>query len=156
MKGERWFLGNTYHYAIGQGDLQVTPMQVQGMTTVVANGGKKCPFKIIDNGKLIIDNCEDLGISEETLKLVKEGMMAACAPGGTAFPFFDFKPQVACKTGTAQFGDPQDRTHAWFTVFAPANDPQIVVTVLLEAAGEGSYQAAPVARKLLDYWFHER
>lgn len=60
---------------------------------------------------------------------------------------------LACKTGTAEFGDPDDRTHAWFTVFAPIVDPEISVTVLVEEAGEGSDKAAPIAKKVLEEWF---
>ena len=71
--------------------------------------------------------------------------------GGTAFPFFDFPVPIAAKTGTAEFGD-KEKTHAWLTAFAPADMPDIVVTVLLEGAGEGSYQAAPVAKELIKYW----
>ena len=75
------------------------------------------------------------------------------------------KVPVACKTGTAEFGDPKNRTHAWFTVFAPlpvpgsdpskviSGDPEISVTVLVEGAGEGSNVAAPVAKKILEAWF---
>jgi penicillin-binding protein 2 len=98
-------------------------------------------------------------------------LKAVCSPGGTAFPLFDFsveeekiasaaaipeEQRAAGKTGTAEFGDSEGRTHAWLTVFAPAEEPEIVVTVLLEGAGEGSYEAGPVTRKILDYWFHER
>ena len=55
-----------------------------------------------------------------------------------------------------EYGDPQDKTHAWFTVFAPWDDPEIVVTVLLEGAGEGSYEAAPVAKEILASWFSSK
>lgn len=60
---------------------------------------------------------------------------------------------VACKTGTAEFGDPKDRTHAWFTAYAPIADPELVVTVLVEAGGEGSNVAAPIAKKIFEEWF---
>ena len=89
-------------------------------------------------------------------------MREACAPGGTAFPLFNFQPEglprwsgVACKTGTAEFGDPAHRTHAWLTAFAPIDDPQIVVTALVEAGGEGSRIAAPIVKKVLEEWFRE-
>ncbi len=148
VKGERWFLGNTYHMAIGQGDLTATPLQANIITSVVANGGKFCrPYL---NSKLSID-CTDLGISKETLEIVKEGMVGACSSGGTAFPFFDFKPQIACKTGTAETEE-KDKTHAWFSAFGPTDNPQIVVTVIVEKGGEGSVVAAPIARKIFDYW----
>ena len=116
-----------------------------------------------------------MDISGETLDLVTEGLRKVCEVKGTAWPMFDFKvtPRhgshstssvqagqegkkipVAGKTGTAEFGAKDDtETHAWFTAFAPIDDPQIVVTVLREAAGEGSDQAAPVVRDLLKYWF---
>lgn len=161
-QGERWFLGNTYHFAIGQSDLQVTPLQVTLMTAAAASGKLCQPHLRLDGEAGTV--CRDLGTGEDTLWLVREGMMEACRNGGTAFPFFNFgvmeegvrrRIEVGCKTGTAEFGDPQGRTHAWFTVFAPAEAPEIVVTVLLEGAGEGSYQAAPVAKDFLTYYFSE-
>jgi len=170
----QWFLGNTYHFAIGQGDLLVTPIQVNVMTSIIANEGKMCKPYIINSkfqipnskqipnslpvwqaGKFQVEECKDLRLGSETLRVVKEGMRQACAPGGTAFPLFNFSPAVACKTGTAEFGDPAGRTHAWLTAFAPADDPQIVVTVLVEAGGEGSRVAAPVVKKVLGEWFRE-
>lgn len=157
FKGERWFLGNTYHLAIGQGDVGVTVLQVNLLTGAIGNGGKLCkPVIEMTNDKFLISNCEDLSISDKTLELVRLGMAAVCASGGTAFPLFDFEPQVACKTGTAQHGGEATLPHAWFTAVAPADKPELVITVLLEAAGEGSYEAAPVARQILEYWFHER
>ena len=155
FKGERWWLGNTYHMAIGQGDVAVTPLQVNMLTGVVGTG-RLCRPEIIFNFQFSIFNCEDLGISEKTLELVRQGMTEACLPGGTAFPLFGWEPQVACKTGTAQHGGKETLPHAWFTVLAPADKPEIALTVLVEAAGEGSYEAAPVAKEILEYWFHER
>lgn len=136
-------------------------------------------------------NCTDVGIQKETLKLITEGMREACSAGGTGWPLFNFgirkqknddgvliastsgtltQIPVACKTGTAEYGDPKNKTHAWFTVFAPLPDvalakagdlgesiisgePEISVTVLIEGAGEGSDKAAPVAKKILEEWF---
>ena len=60
---------------------------------------------------------------------------------------------VACKTGTAQHGGEQTLPHAWITLFAPAYDPQIVLTVLAEESGEGSNVAAPIAKEILTEWF---
>lgn len=152
VKGERWFLGNTYHYSIGQGDLSLTPSEAHRIAVVIANGGKLCDLQLnIDKDS----NCKDLGIKPDHVEYIKQGMIGACAEGGTAFPFFDFTPQVACKTGTAQTNE-EDKTHAWFTVFAPADNPQIVFTVLVEKGGEGSKDAAPLARELFDYWNREQ
>jgi len=171
LSSGQWFLGNTYHFAIGQGDLLTTPLQVNVMTSIIANGGKVCkPYvlnskfqsaswrtnsKQIPNSKFQIEECKDLQLKSETLRLVKEGMKEACAPGGTAFPLFHFSPPVACKTGTAEFGDSASRTHAWLTAFAPADEPEIVVTALVEAGGEGSRVAAPIVKKVLEEWFRE-
>jgi cell division protein FtsI/penicillin-binding protein 2 len=63
---------------------------------------------------------------------------------------------VACKTGTAQHGDEKTEPHAWITLFAPAKDPQVVVTVLSESSGEGSTISGPIARKILEAWFTEK
>lgn len=165
VKDERWFLGNTYHLAIGQADLLTTPLQVNLMTSVIANQGRLCQPRVVKSDS---PECQDLNLNLETLRLVKEGMKEACSDGGTAFPLFDFNPAndpaaggVACKTGTAEFADPEGRTHAWLTAFAPASaeaaadKPAIVVTVLVEAGGEGSAVAAPIARKVLEEWFKE-
>ncbi|MFA5828302.1 MAG: penicillin-binding transpeptidase domain-containing protein [Candidatus Shapirobacteria bacterium] len=151
-KGEKWFLGNTYHLAIGQGDLSVTPLQVNQMTNVVANGGVKCKMTLIRNGKA---ECESLGIKKETIKLVVGGMKEACKSGGTAWPLFNFKTEIACKTGTAEVGDGSKETHAWLTAFAPVDEPQISITVVVERGGEGSDVAAPIVGDILKEWFEE-
>ena len=154
-----WFLGNTYHFAIGQGDLAVTPLEINMMTNIIANNGKWCQPRIAkeDQGSVMI-NCHDLGIKKENIELVKEGMRQACSKGGTGFPFFDFKIKgqsdvVACKTGTAEFGNLKEQTHAWFTTFTPVDDPQISVTVFLEEGGEGSRDAAPIAKEIMNDFF---
>ena len=156
-KNENWFLGNTYHVSIGQGDLALTPLLINTVVATIANDGKLCSPRIGEKPK-----CKDLGISKETLDLVKEGMIAACSSGGTGFPFFDSNPQVACKTGTAETSE-ENITHAWFTFFAPATfakditdekkKPDFIVTVLVEKGGEGSSVAGPMAKDIFDYWF---
>jgi len=153
LKGERWFLGNTYHYAIGQGDLLTTPLQINNLTNVIASGGELCNPSLLEDEEV---NCQSLRLKDLSLKLVKEGMKEACSSKGTAFPFFEFKPQVACKTGTAEFGDPEGETHAWLTAFAPFDKPDIVATALIEKGGEGSDVAAPVVKEIMNYYFHER
>jgi penicillin-binding protein 2 len=157
---DKWYLGDTYHVAIGQGYLLTTPLQANVWTNSIASGGELCKPTIekMKNEKLKMQNCKDLGIKKETISLVTKGMQEACATGGTGWPLFDFKIKeksipVACKTGTAEFGDPKNRTHAWFTAFAPAADPELSITVLVEGAGEGSNVAAPIAKKILEEWF---
>lgn len=151
-KKEQWFLGNTYHMAIGQGDVLATPLQINLMTNVIAAGGKKCVPHL---NKALNAQCSTLKIDDAILEIVKKGMVGACSKDGTAFPLFDFRPQVACKTGTAEYVRPDEKTgsHAWLTAFAPAEDPTISVTVLVEGGGEGSRVAAPIARKILTKYF---
>lgn len=155
-KGEKWFLGDTYHVAIGQGNLLVTPLQIAFAVGSFANNGVICKPTILKR-----DSCEPLTsklLSSETIQIVKEGMIEACSAGGTAYPLFGFtvsgrEIRVACKTGTAEYGDSEDKTHAWFTAFAPAKNPQLSVTVLVEEGGEGSSEAAPIAKKIFEEWF---
>ncbi len=148
VKKENWFLGNTYHLSIGQGDVSVTPIEINKLTSAIASHGRVCNPTISDQSKKV---CKDLNVNRSNIDLVIEGMKEACATGGTGYTFFDFQPQVACKTGTAEVGEGDD-THAWFTVFAPWDKPEIVVTVLVEKGGEGSKVAGPVARKIMDAW----
>ncbi|MBN1263707.1 MAG: hypothetical protein JW991_05120 [Candidatus Pacebacteria bacterium] len=155
IRGERWFLGNTYHFAIGQADLTATPLQINQMTAVIAGQGQWCRPKVAKQRKT---QCQDLGLSGTTVAAIREGMKEACSEGGTAYPLFDFDPAVACKTGTAQFGflsedSEKNQTHAWLTAFAPVENPEVAITVLVEAGGEGSRDAAPVAKKILEEWF---
>ncbi|KKR67623.1 MAG: Peptidoglycan glycosyltransferase [Microgenomates group bacterium GW2011_GWA2_40_6] len=150
--GEKWFLGNTYHLSIGQGDVSVSPLQINLETSVIANNGKKCQMSILKNSD---NKCESLGISDKTIKLIKAGMVGACSSGGTAWPLYNFKTKLACKTGTAEVGDGTKDTHAWLTAFAPADNPQIVITVLVERGGEGSDIAAPIVGDFLKEWFEE-
>ncbi len=167
VKGERWFLGNTYHVSIGQGDIALTPLSVNTAISTIASGGLLCTPHIISNEEsknyqFPITNfqCGDLGIGQKTVDLVKEGMREACSSGGTGFTFFDFSAthsgqvDVACKTGTAETAE-EGKTHAWFVAFAPVDEAEIVTTVLVEKGGEGSYIAGPVAREIFDYWFSE-
>lgn len=169
VKGERWFLGNTYHMSIGQGDITATPLQINIVTGVIAAGGRRCrPYLLKeaeglrnDQFQMTNDQCENLNLKPETRDLITRGMLGACSTGGTAFPFFTFTPGVACKTGTAETNK-EGVTHAWLTAFGPVATesaeikPEIVVTALVEEGGEGSRVAAPVVRDILDYWFNKR
>jgi len=168
-KGESWFLGNTYHFSIGQGDLALTPLGVNMMTAAIANGGKICQPKVVKIGAEEKIFCRQIKIKEETLRIVKEGMEEACSSGGTAWPFFEWNGsdswvgkygKIACKTGTAEYVDNNGKmkTHAWFTAFTKKTEifPSIVITVLVEGGGEGSSVAAPIAKEILAEYFKEK
>lgn len=152
IRREQWYLGNTYHMAIGQEDTLTTPLQINYMTNILASGGEKCtPYLVKGKNK----KCDRLDIDEKILEVVKAGMIGACSPGGTAYPLFDIIPQIACKTGTAEYvrSDGRIGTHAWLTAYAPAENPTISITALVEAGGEGSQAAAPIVRKMLVNYF---
>lgn len=174
--GEPWYLGDTFHYGIGQGYLLSTPLEVNSWAQVIANNGTLYrPYILKNLGEKAINKNF---LSSKTVNPIKQGMIEACAPTGVAWPLFDFKVKnknlkidgrnilkvatgsadmrqivVACKTGTAQHGGEQTLPHAWITLFAPAYDPQIVVTVLNEESGEGSNEAAPIAKEVLEEFF---
>lgn len=179
--GEDWYTGDTYIYGIGQGYLLTTPLQVNAWTQVIANGGTLYTPRLLKNTRPQVLTQKFL--SDKTVDLVRQGMIGACDLGGTAWPLFNFKVQntkikddgknflpapeatvsgglkdyhhvvIACKTGTAEHGDATTEPHAWLTLFAPAYDPQIVVTVLNESSGEGSNEAGPVVKKILEAYF---
>jgi penicillin-binding protein 2 len=153
-RNESWFLGNTYHMSIGQGDVSVTPIEINNYISGIAAGGRICEPRFDLNDT---PNCRNVSVSQNNLSLIKDGMKAACTQGGTAYTFFDFSQKhdgmdVACKTGTAEVGT-DGTPHAWFTFTAPAENPKIVSTVLVEKGGEGSSVAGPIARKIADYYF---
>lgn len=154
VKKESWFLGNTYHMAIGQGDVAVTPIEINTYISAISSDGQICQPRLNKNKD---SECKKIKVSKENLDLVKKGMEEACRSGGTAYTFFDFTNRhrnidVACKTGTAEVAL-DGKPHAWFTFFAPINKPQIVATVLIEEGGQGSSEAGPIARKIADYYF---
>lgn len=156
VRGEPWFLGNTYHFSIGQGDLAVTPLSINQSIAIIANNGTLCRPHIVKDAsvKLFDSDCKNLNIEKKNIDLVWEGMKKACEEGGTAYTFFDFSPKIACKTGTAEINE-DGKTHAWFTLFGPIDQtalPEIVMTVLIEEGGEGSKVAGPVARDIMNFW----
>jgi cell division protein FtsI/penicillin-binding protein 2 len=134
----------------------------KGNIEAMATGGKYYPPRFVDvsqNFQFPVSNfqCRQIQVNQKNIDLIKEGMKAACSDGGTAYTFFDFSAKhnsqtVACKTGTAEVGA-DGIPHAWFTLFSPANDPKIILTVLVERGGQGSQVAGPVARKIADYYF---
>jgi penicillin-binding protein 2 len=154
VKRENWFLGNTYHMSIGQGDVAVSLLEINRYIASIGARGTICRPKFWQDRP---ESCKNIDIKGKTVDLVIEGMRQACAETGTAYTFFDFarthgETEVACKTGTAEIFAGDD-PHAWFTFFAPINNPEIVMTVLVEKGGQGSQVAGPIARDIADYYF---
>lgn len=156
-----WLLGDVYNMSIGQGDVAATPLQIARMTAAIANGGKLVTPHIVDevvspDGKTvrtIEPQYQDSGVSKATIDVVRQGMLGSVQYGAGARAAID-SASVAGKTGTAEFYLKNGRLsqHAWFTGFAPFDNPEVVVTVYFDI-GVGGDKAAPVAAKILDYYF---
>lgn len=146
-----WYPGDTLHMAIGQGFVLTTPLQILGMTSFIAADGVlyKPELLLSSKPKVLVSNL----LPKDKIKLVKEGLKLVPKQGGTAWPFFTFPIDTAGKTGTAEYGDPKNKTHAWYTSYAPADDPKIAMTVLIEGGGEGSTVAAPIVKETYRYYF---
>lgn len=158
-RGESWYIGNTYHVSIGQGDILTSPLQVANFTAYFANGGKlyrpHLVQKILDKDNNILREIEKELISkdfmsEKNVNIVREGMRQTVV-SGSARRLSALPVEVAGKTGTAQWSSTKD-PHAWFTSFAPYNDPKIALTVLVEEGKEGSRIATSIANDIL-YWY---
>jgi penicillin-binding protein 2 len=150
-KGERWYIGDTYNLSIGQGDLLVTPLQIARVTASIANGGTMVVPHFVEgrNG-----TPSQVGINLDALAVVRSGMRDTVVYGSgrrmSSLPFTS-----AGKTGTAQWRSDKPN-HAWYTGFAPYENPEVVVTVLLEEGVEGSSTAVPVAYDIMKEWWNEK
>ncbi|HZA52287.1 MAG TPA: penicillin-binding transpeptidase domain-containing protein, partial [Myxococcaceae bacterium] len=167
--------GMALNTAIGQGDVNVTPIQLAMMYATIANGGKLYRPQLVrrveaPDGK-VLQNFEPelvrmVDMKPEHRRVVLEGlMMVVNAPGGTAYSKRLPDILVAGKTGTAQVArlgqkrlkteqmDYWVRDHAWFAAFAPAQDPEIAVVVLNEHGGHGGADAAPTAMAVIQKYF---
>ncbi len=146
-----WYPGDTLHMAIGQGFVLTTPLQILAVTSLIASDGVLYQPQLLLNErpKILASNL----LPKNQIEIIKEGLKLVPKQGGTAWPFFLFPIETAGKTGTAEYGDPKNRTHAWYTSFAPVDDPKIALTVLIEGGGEGSSVAAPVAKEVYRWYF---
>ena len=168
-----WNPGDTLQAAIGQGDNEFSPLQMARYISMLANGGKKLDVSIVKtirnadgsevskdeinkfvNQKLGIeeDQGEDLQIKQENLDAVLEGMKSVTSDsGGTAYVRFkDFNVTVGGKTGSAEA--PNNKVHAWFVGFAPFENPEIAIVVMVENGGHGNYTAEVVRDIMAEYF----
>lgn len=180
-EGETWNPGDTIQAAIGQLNNQYTPIQMAKYTSMLANGGKSLKPTLIKsiqkvdgteipkeeyekyfNTKLGITTEEDDGITinPDNLRTVLEGMKDVTSEtGGTAYRYFkDFNITVGGKTGTAQVGrQVGDKyeilySHAWFVGFAPFDNPEIAVVILVERGGAGGYTVEAARDVMAEYF----
>lgn len=171
--GESWFTGDTYNASIGQGFVLASPLQVLNATAAVANRGKlyrpQLVYQVLDAGGQVVHTLmpeliRELDASPQHLDLVRQGMRQAVT-NGTAYLLQLPEVAVAGKTGTAEYAAWDEEgnlimdekgylpTHAWFTAFAPYDDPEIALVVFLAGGGEGSQTAVPVASRILRHYF---
>lgn len=163
IKKEPWYIGDTYHLAIGQGDLLVTPLQVANFTATIANGGTYYKphllKKITDPQDKILEEIQpevvrSRFIDSQYLNLVRQGLRQAVLTGSSQ-ALATLSVGAGGKTGTAQFGS-EGKTHAWFTAFAPFENPEIAITVIVEGGGEGHQAALPVVKEALEWYFSQK
>ena len=158
-----WKPGDSINLAIGQGNLEATPMQAAVAYAAIANGGYEVTphlgARILDTHGALVRRVpyakpRRLGISSETLSVIQNALHeGASTPNGTSYAVFGHYPvQVAGKTGTAQVFGQDD--YAWYCSYAPANDPRYVVVVMIQQGGHGGVSAAPAARMIYDSLFH--
>ncbi|MEK7496711.1 MAG: penicillin-binding protein 2, partial [Patescibacteria group bacterium] len=156
---DRWFLGDTYNISIGQGNLLVTPLGLLKSYVALLNNGKLIDFKISDDKKnnlKAVDNKNYpiVNLRPEVFDTVKQGMRQTVV-SGSARSLNTLPIAVAGKTGTAQAGTGK-MPHAWFAGYAPYDNPEIVVVVMLENGGEGSSVAVPIAREIFAWYAANR
>ena len=164
IKHENWYTGDTYNVSIGQGDVIITPLQLVSAMAAVANGGTlwqpKIVLKITDSNNKTIEEFKPEIIRTNLvdngkLEIVREGLRDAVTEG-SVYLLKDLPIKVAGKTGTAQvYSNLNKKTNAWFTGFAPYEDPQIAIAIVIEGAGEGSTAAVAVAKEVFQWYYNQ-
>ena len=169
VDGRKWQAGDTVNMSIGQGQVLVTPMQVARMMSAVANGGVLWRPRLVQrvervDGSLAYSSASKMtgrvDLSPIVWAFLRHALSGVVNEGGTGgaarIPGID----VAGKTGTAQSINKSDaakgQDHAWFASFAPVQDPEVVVVVLVERGGKGGQVAAPIARQIYQAIFLEK
>ncbi|MBU6501125.1 MAG: penicillin-binding protein 2 [Patescibacteria group bacterium] len=153
--GTPWLLGDTYNVSIGQGDLLLTPLQLLDYISAIANGGTI--YKPVVNMNAphpqVLADLTDL-LPE--IKEAQKGMIqAVTAPLGTAYSLHDLGFPVAAKTGSAQVQN-NAQENAFFVGYTPTANPQIAILILIENSKEGSLNAVPIAKDVLNWYYLNR
>jgi len=158
-RNEDWFVGDTYNISIGQGDLIISPLQLTLANMAVANGGYLLePQVLLKIGEQTVAQRtvrREVKVSKANIQIVREGMRQVLTDGTTCECVFASVPvKVAGKTGTAQTTSGEERRpHAWFTAFAPYDNPAIMATAMLEEGSGGSQYAAPAIAGAMNTFF---
>lgn len=155
-----WRIGDTYHVSIGQGGVKTTPLQMASLTAAIANGGTLWKPYLMEGrydseGELLEGRSPEAIRTDladrKSLEIVRQGMRETVVRG-TARLLQNVPVPVAAKTGTAQHV-PGRPPHAWVVAFAPVENPEIAVVVMVEQAGEGATVAVPITNEILQAYF---
>lgn len=158
---EGWWDGDTYYLSIGQGYLLATPLQVASSFGAIANGGTlykpRMAKEILEKSeKIPSEAIRENIINKENLEVVRDGMRQAVKWGSSVL-LNQLPVSSGAKTGTAQTGrkdeEGKDYLYSWVSVFAPYENPEIVLTVMIEDVKEGSLAVLPVAKEVLEWYF---
>ena len=149
--------------AIGQGKTQITPMHLNMITCAIANNGVLMKPYVIDHVEndagVVIKSFKPSSygtlMSEEEAAILTQ-LMTAVVENGTATKLSGLNYTAAGKTGSAEYNNVKGDSHAWFTGFAPAENPEVCVTIIVEGAGSGGDYAVPMARRIVDAYFNEK
>ena len=160
-QGQTWYEGNTLPAAIGQGNSRFTPLQLANYVATLANGGTHYAAHLLKEVKSndfsqVVEQYEpivlnQLDIDPENLSAVTEGMLRVTTDGSAKAYFADLGVQVAAKTGSAQVSSATE-SNALFVCFAPYEDPEIALAIVVEKGGSGSLLAS-IAAEILEYYF---
>lgn len=152
-RNENWFEGDTINFAIGQGYLLVTPLQMAQLVSVFATEGnlpRPHIIKKIGDSDIGVPKPKPVAVSKKNLDIIKAAMRQVVdSDAGTGQRARVKGLKIAAKTGTAQ--SPQGEPHAWFVGYAPADKPKVSLVVLIEHGGHGGYIAADIAKKILEF-----
>lgn len=163
--GQPWRVGDTYNISIGQGDLVITPIQLISYISAIANGGKVYQPMVMEkivseNGGTVkesqpevsYDYSSDINIIGEVQKGMRDAVQKSY---GTAYMLNDLPMAVSAKTGSAQIEN-NKKTNAFFAGYAPSENPQITILILVEDASEGSLNTVPVAKSIMNWYYENR
>ncbi len=152
LYGEPWYGGDTVSMSIGQGVVQVTPLELAVMVSAIANGGYRVkPHLMEDQTNTPATVREATGLSPGTIEVIRQGL-AAVVKEGTARRLSDGSiPPTAGKTGTAEVVGQRD--NALYVGYGPLNDPQIAIAVVVENGGFGAESAVPIAHEIYKAYF---
>lgn len=165
-RGEEWTIADSVNIAIGQGALQVTPLQIVIMASAVANGGTVYQPQLVDRIGLIGEDptivfepvvLNEVPLTGEQLQTIREGMRGVAVDrtiGTAEYRLGSIQIPVAGKTGTAQVSQEGAPPLAWFIGFVPYDEPEIAIVVMVENGGQGSSVAAPIFRRIIERWYN--